>query len=69
MDTLWDGEYANRNASEWTKWESVVASLYGAIAAVGNHRLHIKTHEYKYSFDLPEQTVSSVPVLLRFVRR
>lgn len=58
MDTLWDGEYADRNATEWMQWKSVVADLYGAIAAVGNHRLHIRTHNYKYSVELPEQTVS-----------
>jgi len=63
LDTLWHGEYADRNANEWTQWRSVVADLYGAIAAVGNHKLHIKTHNNKYSVDLPEQTVSSDPVL------
>ena len=57
LDTLWFGEYANRNANEWAQWGSVVADLYGAIAAVGNHKLHIKTHKYKYSTDLPEQEV------------
>lgn len=69
LDTLWDGEYADRNATEWADWESVAADLYGAIAAVGNHRLYIKTHNYKYSVDLPEQTVSSDFVLPRFVPR
>ena len=68
MDTLWDREYADKNADEWTQWRSVVADLYGAIAAVGNHRLHIKTHKAKYSVDLPEQTVSSGLVLSRPVR-
>lgn len=58
LDTLWDGEYADKNANEWTQWRSVVADLYGAIAAVGNHRLHIKTHKFKYSIDLPEQKVN-----------
>ena len=67
MDTLWDGEYADRNANEWGEWEAVVNSLYGAIAAVGNHKLHVKTHEYKYSVDLPKQTVSSGLVLSRFI--
>ncbi|KAF9787152.1 hypothetical protein BJ322DRAFT_1107230 [Thelephora terrestris] len=55
LDTLWDGEYANKQADEWTQWESVVGDLYGTIAAVGNHKLHVKTHKYKYSVDLPEQ--------------
>lgn len=68
MDTLWDGEYADRNAGEWAQWKSVVTDLYGAIAVVGNHRLHIKTHSQKYSIDLSEQTVSSALVLSRFVR-
>lgn len=67
MDALWDGEYADRNADEWTQWGSVVADLYGGIAAVGNHRLHIKTHKFKYSVDLPEQKVSSDPVPSRVV--
>lgn len=57
LDTLWDGEYADRNANEWTQWESLVADLYGAIAAVGNHKLYVKAHGYKYSVDLPEQKV------------
>ena len=55
LDTLWDGEYTDREANEWTEWESVVGDLYGAIAGVGNHKLHVKTHKYKYSVDLPEQ--------------
>lgn len=58
LDTLWDGEYADRSANEWTQWGSVVADLYGAIAAVGNHRLYIKTHKFKYSIDISEQKVS-----------
>lgn len=57
MDTLWDGEYADRKADEWTQWESLVADLYGAIVAVGNHKLYVKTHGYKYAVDLPEQKV------------
>jgi len=69
LDTLWDGEYADRDATEWTQWESVAADLYGAIAAVGNHMLYIKTHNYKYSVDLPEQTVGSDIVLSHFVPR
>ena len=64
MTTLWDGEYADRNADEWTQWESVVADLYGAIAAVGNHKLHVKTYRFKFSVDLSEQTV----VLALFLR-
>jgi hypothetical protein len=59
LDALWDGEYADRNTNEWTQWESVVADLYGAIAAVGNHKLHVKTHKYKYSVDLPEHKVDN----------
>jgi len=58
LDMLWNGEYADRNANEWTQWESVVTDLYGAIAAIGNHKLHIKTHKYKYSVELPQQKVS-----------
>lgn len=57
LDTLWDGEYADRNANEWTQWEYLVADLYGAIAAVGNHKLYVKTHGRKYSVGLPEQKV------------
>ena len=57
LNTLWDGEYADRNTQEWTRWGTVVADLYGAIAAVGNHRLYVKTHTLKHSVDLPEQTV------------
>lgn len=57
LNTLWDGEYADRNTQEWAQWEAVVADLYGAIAAVGSHRLYVKTHNFKYSVDLPEQTV------------
>jgi hypothetical protein len=63
LDTLWDGEYTDREANEWTEWESVVGDLYGAIAGVGNHKLHVKTHKYKYSVDLPEQKVYSGLVL------
>ena len=59
LDTLWDGEYSDRNANEWTQWESLVAGLYGAIVAVGNSKLYVKTHEFRYSVDLPEQTVRS----------
>lgn len=59
LDALWDGEYADRNADEWTQWRFVVADLYGAIAAVGNHKLYIKTHKFKFSVDLPVQKVGS----------
>lgn len=57
LDTLWNGEYADRNANEWIQWESLIADLYGAIAAIGNRKLHVKTHKHKYSVDLPEQKV------------
>ena len=57
LDALWNGEYADRNASEWIQWESLIADLYGAIAAIGNHKLYVKTHKHKYSVDLPEQKV------------
>lgn len=69
LDTLWDGEYADRNTDEWRRWESVVDDLSGAIAAVGNHAVYIKTHKFKYSIDLPEQKVGSCFVLSRLVRR
>lgn len=59
LDKLWNGEYADRSANEWTQWESLVADLYGAIAAVGDHKLYVKTHGYKYSVDLPKQEVCS----------